>query len=373
MSTTVDTEVQIATPARRARRAWIIAGALLAALAAIVWGWHWWQVGRFIETTDDAYVRADVVTVSPRVTGYVTKVLVGDNQRVRRGDLLATQDDRDFRARVQAAEAALEEAQAALQERSAAAQTLGAQLGQQASVIAQAQADVDAARAESARRDADASRYHALLADEAASGQRWESAHADALKARAALAHAVAAAQSQHEQSGVLRKRLAQNDAATAAAHARLAAAQAQLALARLDLEHTRIIATQDGMVGQRSVRAGQYVEAGTPLLALVPMQAVYVVANFKETQLAAMRAGEPVELDIDTFSGRVLRGRVSGIAPGSGAEFALLPPDNATGNFTKIVQRVPVKIALETVPRDVVLRPGMSVIAHVDTKGTTR
>ncbi|NIE65388.1 HlyD family secretion protein [Burkholderia sp. Ax-1719] len=369
MSTTVDTEVQTNSTARRARRSMIVAGSVLVLLAAAAWGWHWWRVGRFIETTDDAYVRADVVTVSPRIPGYVTQVMVDDNQTVHRGDVLATLDDRDYRAKVQAAQAALLEAQAALQESAAAAQTLDAQLEQQASTIAQAQADVEAARAESVRRDADANRYHALLADEAASGQHWEAAHADALKARAALAHAVAAAQAQREQSGVLRKKMAQNDAATAAAHARESAAEAQLALATLDLEHTRILATQDGMVGQRSVRAGQYVEAGTPLLAVVPIHALYVVANFKETQLAAMRAGEPVELDVDTFAGQVLHGRVSGIAPGSGAEFALLPPDNATGNFTKIVQRVPVKIALEAMPRDGVLRPGMSVIARVDTK----
>jgi membrane fusion protein, multidrug efflux system len=377
MSTTVDNEVQAdvgrSAAARRAQRAGIVAGALLAALVAAGWGWHWWQVGRFIETTDDAYVRADVVTVSPRIAGYVTRVLVDDNQPVHRGDVLAMLDDRDYRAKVQAAQAALLEAQASVQESGAAAQTLGAQLAQQGSTIAQAQADVDAARAESTRRDADASRYRALLADEAASGQHWEAAHADALKARAALAHAIAAAQNQHEERDVLRKRLAQNEAATAAARARLEAAQAQLALAQLDLEHTRIVATQDGTVGQRSVRAGQYVEAGTPLLAVVPLHAVYVVANFKETQLAAMRAGEPVELDIDTFSGQALQGRVSGIAPGSGAEFALLPPDNATGNFTKIVQRVPVKIALEALPRDVVLRPGMSAIARVDTKAARR
>jgi membrane fusion protein, multidrug efflux system len=373
MSTTVDTEVQTASSARRSRRPYLVAGTLLTVLVAAAWGWHWWQVARFIETTDDAYVRADVVTVSPRVSGYVADVRVDDNQPVRRGDVLATLDDRDYQARVQAAQAASLEAQAAQQESEAAAQTLGAQLDQQSSLIAQAQADVEAARAESARRDADAQRYHALLADEAASGQHWEAAQADALKARAALAHAVAAAQTQREQSVVLRKRLAQNDAASAAAHARLDAANAQLALARLDLEHTRIVATQDGMVGQRSVRAGQYVEAGTPLLAVVPMHDVYVVANFKETQLAAMHAGQPVELDVDTFAGHALNGRVSGIAPGSGAEFALLPPDNATGNFTKIVQRVPVKIALDAMPHDVVLRPGMSVIARVDTKETSR
>jgi membrane fusion protein, multidrug efflux system len=373
MSTTVDTEVRTTSSARRARRQWIAAGTVIAAVAVTAWGWHWWQVARFIETTDDAYVRADVVTVSPRVSGYVTSVPVDDNQLVHRGDVLATLDDRDYRAKVQATEAALQEVQAALQESVAAGETLAAQLAQQSSLVAQAQADVDAARAEAARRDADAQRYRALLADEAGSGQHWEAAHADALKARAALAHALAAARTQREQTSVLTGRRAQNDAAIAAARARVDGAKAQLVLAKLDLEHTRILATQDGMVGQRSVRSGQYVEAGMPLLAVVPMHAVYVVANFKETQLAAMRPDEPVELDVDSFAGHALHGRVSSIAPGSGAEFALLPPDNATGNFTKIVQRVPVKILLDTLPHEVMLRPGMSVIARVDTKGVPR
>ncbi|WP_415914430.1 HlyD family secretion protein [Paraburkholderia sp. J67] len=347
----------------------MIAGASLAALALMAYGWHWWRVARFIESTDDAYIRADVVTVSPRVSGYVTRVAVDDDQRVRRGDLLVALDDRDFRAKAAAADAAVATAQAALQEAEAATQTIDAQIVQQASTIAQAQADAQAARAEATRRDADSQRYHALLADEAASGQRWEAALADAQKARAQLAHAQAAVREQYAERDVLQRRGAQSRAAIDAARARLAAAQAQRELARLDLEHTQIRATRDGVIGQRGVRAGQYVEAGTPLLAVVPLGEVYVVANFKETQLASMRAGERVELDIDTYSGRPLHGRVSGVAPGSGAEFALLPPDNATGNFTKIVQRVPVKIALDPLPHDVVLRPGMSVIAHVDTR----
>jgi membrane fusion protein, multidrug efflux system len=374
MSTTVgtetETETETAARAGRAKRPWIIAAALLSVCAVAVYGWHWWRTARFVESTDDAYVRADVITVSPRISGYVTRVAVDDDQTVRRGDVLVALDDREFRAKADTARAAVEAARAALQEAEAATQTLDAQIALQASAIAQAQADVAAARAEASRRDADASRYRALLADEAASGQRWEEAHADALKARALLAHAEAAGQAQRDEREVLRRRRAEAAAAVDAARAKLASAQAQLALAQLDLEHTRILATGDGMVGQRSVRAGQYVEAGTPLLAVVPLHDVYVVANFKETQLASMRVGEPVELDVDTFAGTPLHGRVAGIAPGSGAQFALLPPDNATGNFTKIVQRVPVKIAVEPLPRGVVLRPGMSVIAHVDTRG---
>ncbi|KWF67573.1 HlyD family secretion protein [Burkholderia pseudomultivorans] len=367
MSTTVVPE----KTSRFVRRHWIVAGTGLAVVALAVFGWRWWTVGRFIETTDDAYVRADVVTVSSRVAGYVARVAVDDNQPVRRGDVLATLDDRDYRAKLDDARAAVAAADATLQAEEAAAATLDAQIGQQHSVIEQARADAQAARAEAARRDADATRYRQLLAESAASGQRWEQAHADALKARAALARASAAVDAQADQQTVLRRRREQSAAAIEQARARAAAARARLALAELDLEHTVIRATRDGTIGQRAVRAGQYVEVGMPLLALVPLRDVYVVANFKETQLGAMRDGQPVEIEVDTYAGRTLRGRVLGLSPGSGAEFALLPPDNATGNFTKIVQRVPVKIRLEAPPSGIVLRPGMSVIARVDTRGT--
>ncbi|MGS0895726.1 HlyD family secretion protein [Burkholderia stagnalis] len=368
MSTTAIPEK--AKNARFARRHWIAAGAVLAVLALAVAGAHWWTVGRFIEHTDDAYVRADIVTVSSRVSGYVTQVPVDDNQPVKRGDVLVRLDDRDYRAKLDDAQAAVVAAEATLQAEQAAAATLDAQIGQQRSLIAQADAEAAAARAEAARRDADATRYRQLLAESAASGQRWEQARADALKARAELTRAGAAVQVQTDQQTVLRRRREQSGAAIEQARARLGAAQARRALAQLDLDHTVIRATRDGSVGQRSVRAGQYVEVGMPLLAVVPLNDVYVVANFKETQLGAMRDGQPVEIDVDTYSGRTLHGRVLGLAPGSGAEFALLPPDNATGNFTKIVQRVPVKIRVDAPPAGVVLRPGMSVIARVDTRG---
>ncbi|SAI33095.1 secretion protein [Bordetella ansorpii] len=365
MSTTVERGVR---GAARAKRLWIVAGGAVAAVAVLGYGWHWWSRARFVESTDDAYVRADVAPVSPRVAGYVTEVAVQDNQPVRRGDVLFALDDRDYRARADAAEAAVATAQAALREAEAAASTLEAQLAQQPGVVAQAQADVQAAQADAARRQADARRYRALLADDAASGQRWEQAHADALKAGATLARAQAAWRVQRDETAVLQRRGMQRAAAIDSARARLAVAQAQRTLAQRDLEHTRVRAAGDGVVGQRSVRVGQYVEAGMPLLAVVPLREVYVVANFKETQLASMRAGEPVELDVDAFPDHALTGRVYGIAPGSGAQFALLPPDNATGNFTKIVQRVPVKIVLDALPEAVTLRPGMSVVAHVDT-----
>ncbi|KWC17005.1 hemolysin D [Burkholderia ubonensis] len=366
MSTTVVPEKN----ARFARRHWIAPGVFIVLVALAAFGWRWWTVGRYIEHTDDAYVRADIVTASSRVAGYVSRVAVDDNQPVRRGDVLVMLDDRDYRAKVDDAQAAVAAADATLQAEQAAATTLDAQVGQQRSVIEQAQADAAAARAEAARRDADALRYRQLLAESAASGQRWEQAHADALKARAELARASAAVRAQGDQQTVLLRRRAQSTAAIEQARARLAASRAKLALAQLDLEHTVIRAPRDGTIGQRAVRAGQYVEVGMPLLAVVPLRDVYVVANFKETQLGAMHDGQPVEIDVDTYSGRTLHGRVIGLSPGSGAEFALLPPDNATGNFTKIVQRVPVKIRLDTPPSGLVLRPGMSVIARVDTRG---
>jgi membrane fusion protein, multidrug efflux system len=368
MSTTVVPE----RAARATSRNWIIAGTVGVALAAAGFGAHWWRTGRFIESTDDAYVRADVVTVSPRVAGYVARVAVDDNQPVRRGDVLATLDDRDYRAKVERAQAALDAAVATRDAERAAAATLDAQLGQQRGVIEQARATSVAAQAEATRRDADARRYRALHDEDAASAQRWEQARADALKARADLARTQAALRVQGDEQTVLRKRRAQRTAAIAQADAQLASARAALTLARLDLEYTVIRAVRDGVVGQRTVRPGQYVETGLPLLALVPLGEVYVVANFKETQLAGMRVGQPVEVEVDTYAGHALRGTVASLSPGSGAEFALLPPDNATGNFTKIVQRIPVKIRLEPAAGGLGLRAGMSVTARVDTRAAT-
>ncbi|WDD92320.1 HlyD family secretion protein [Burkholderia sp. FERM BP-3421] len=365
MSTTVAPE----RAARASKRNWIIVGAAGLMLAAVAYGTHWWRVGRFIEYTDDAYVRADVVTVSPRVAGYVARVAVDDNQPVRRGDVLATLDDRDYRAKAVRAQAAVDAAAATLAAERAAADTLDAQLGQQRGLIEQAGAETAAAQAEAVRRDADARRYQALHDEDAASSQRWEQARADALKARADLLRTQAGQRVQRDEQTVLRKRRDQRAAAIAQAEAQLVSARAALSLAQLDLEHTVIRAVRDGVIGQRTVRPGQYVETGMPLLALVPLREVYVVANFKETQLGAMRVGQPVEVDVDTYAGHALRGTVASLSPGSGAEFALLPPDNATGNFTKIVQRIPVKIRLDRTAGELGLRAGMSVTARVDTR----
>ncbi|WP_144108143.1 HlyD family secretion protein [Paraburkholderia sp. BCC1886] len=341
-------------------------GALVLAAA----GWHWWSVARFIESTDDAYVRADVVTVSSRVSGYVNEVDVDDNQPVRKGDILARIDDADYRAKVAKAQSAVDAALATQQAEQAALDTLDAQLAQQSSVTDGARADVIAAEAVFARRHADAQRYRELAAEQASSTQRMEQARADALAAEAALAKARADVRAQQGQRTVLMAQKAQHAVAIEQARAQVGMARAALTLAQLDLDHTAIRAASNGSVGQRAVRAGQYVETGQPLLAVVPLDHVYVIANFKETEVAAMRAGQPVDIDVDSFAGHTWHGRVSGIAPGSGAQFALLPPDNATGNFTKVVQRIPVKIAVEQPAHETLrLRPGMSVIARVHTR----
>ena len=367
MSTTV-------VPGKRAipgRKHWLAAGAAIVAVVAVVAGVRWWTVGRFIESTDDAYVRADVVTLSSHVPGYVSTVAVEDNQKVQAGDVLVRIDDRDYQAKVTRAEAAVDAALATIRAEEAGVASLDAQTTQQGSLIAQAQADASGAKADAVRRDADAARYRELYAQQASSGQRWEQAQADALKADAALTKASAAVETQRDQQDVLRKRRGQSLAAIEQAKAQLSEARAALALAQIDLQNTVIRAPRAGEVGQRTVRAGQYVETGMPLLAVVPLDDVYVVANFKETQLGDMQPGQPVEIDVDAYSGRTLHGKVTSIAPGSGAEFALLPPDNATGNFTKVVQRVPVKIHVDASRVDAArLRAGLSVVVKVDTRG---
>jgi membrane fusion protein (multidrug efflux system) len=351
------------------RRNLVLAGTVIAVAGIVVMGIRWWTVGRFVESTDDAYVRADVVTVSSRVPGYVTTVDVDDNQSVRHGDVLAHIDSADYAAKVAKAQATVDAGLATLHAEQANVATLEAQIAQQVSVMDAARADVAAARAGANRRKADAERYRQLAAEQASSAQRWEQAYADALTADAMLAKADATVRTQRGQQIVLQKRRTQGMAAIELAQAQLGAARAALSLAQIELDHTTIRAVSDGTVAQRAVRPGQYVETGQPLLAMVPLQDVYVIANFKETEVAAMSTGQPVEIDVDTYAGHPLHGHVLSIAPGSGAQFALLPPDNATGNFTKVVQRIPVKIGLDAGQRESIsLRPGMSVVARVHT-----
>ncbi|AHG44541.1 hemolysin secretion protein D [Rhizobium leguminosarum bv. trifolii CB782] len=349
------TEIPAGTGRRMFKRA-VIAAALLAGVAfSADFGYRYWTVGRFIESTDDAYVKADFTTVAPKVAGYIRQVLVNDNDTVKSGQVLARIDDRDFQAALAQAKADLKAAEAAIT-------NIDAQIALQQSVIEQARATIDASQASLDFAVSDAARSARLITSGAGTQSRAEqtqSARDQAAAAverdRAALVAAenkVPVLQSQREQT------IAQRDRAAAAARQ-----------AELNLSYTYIVAAVDGTVGARSIRVGQYVTSGTQLMAVVPLHAVYVVANFKETQLTHVRPGQPVEIKIDSFPDTAIRGHVDSVSPASGLEFSLLPPDNATGNFTKIVQRIPVKIVIDDEVLSGLLRSGMSVEPEIDTK----
>ncbi len=345
-----------AAPKRMRKRLLLAAVAAAVLTGAGVYGRDWWVNGRFIESTDDAYVQSDMVAVSSRVAGQVAEVLVGDNQRVHRGDVLARLDDRDLQASLAQARADVASAEADIN-------ALQAQLELQASTVAAADADVASADAAVSFARAENARYADLMRTGNGSVQRAQQAESDIRVREAAALHSRATAEGARQQVTVLRAQLGRAQAA-------LLRAQAVARQAELNLSYAVITAPTDGAVGDRTVRAGQYVQAGTRLLSLVPMDtSLYVVANFKETQLAHMGAGEQVSLDVDMLGGKGLRGTIDSLAPGSGSTFALLPPENATGNFTKIVQRVPVRITLLPDERLGQLRPGLSATVGVDTR----
>ncbi len=332
--------------------------ALLAALAAGDFGYHYWTVGRFLESTDDAYVKADFTTVAPKVSGYIADVLVADNQPVKAGQVLARIDDRDLNA-------ALDQSRADVTGAGAAIRDLDAETNLQQSVIEEARAGIAATKSGLKFAEQDRARYRDLMRTGYGTVQRAQQTEAILGEKQAQLVHdraGLAAAQRRIEVIGAER----------AKAQAALDRARAIEHQAELNLSYATIVAPVDGTVGERAVRVGQYVQAGTQLMAVVPLRAVYVIANFKETQLTHMRNGQPVTIDVDGFPDAKLAGHVDSLAPASGLEFALLPPDNATGNFTKIVQRVPVKILLDNDALVGSLRPGMSVEPTVDTKPIT-
>jgi membrane fusion protein (multidrug efflux system) len=322
-------------------------------------GWYWWNVARFRQSTDDAYVQSDVTVISPKVEGYIKKVRVADNQQVAEGQVLFVIDDRDFKAKVAQAEAAV-----AFEE--AAVATFDSRLKLQQAMIDQAAAVVASAEADLARAQQDYKRYGTLMSSDFASRQRFEQAQADARKAEAALTKSRAALAAEQNQLGVLRSQQREEQA-------RLQQARANLQLSQNDLDNTVIRAPIAGVAGNRAGQVGQYVKPGTQLLSLVPLARVYITANFKETQLTRMRPGQVAEVSVDAYPDLTIEGRVESFAPASGAQFSLLPPDNATGNFTKIVQRVPVRIILpQNGPLVGLLRPGLSVTVTVDTRGVS-
>jgi membrane fusion protein (multidrug efflux system) len=344
---------------RRVPPALIAVGAF-AALAGIGWLVYHLQVGRYQEETDDAYLHADTVTIAPRVGGYVMEVLVKDNQQVRAGQPLARIDPRDYRAQAEQYEAQIAIARAN-------ADAVRAQIGEQESQVEQARIQLAAARSSAAFAAAEERRYAPLAEIGAETAEQLASRRNQARQSaqqvgiqRAALANA--------------ERRIASLRAQVRQAEAQAGSAAAQLKAATVNLESTTLLATTDGRVGDRTVREGQFVQPGTRLMSLVPSNSLYVVANFKETQIRRMRVGQDAAIRIDALPGQAFHGRIESIAPGTGAQFSLLPPQNATGNFTKIVQRVPVRIALDagTEARQVLVA-GLSAKVEISTAGADK
>jgi len=398
---------------------WLAPAAMLVMAGGIVFviagNWNTWASEREAQETDDAYLRADLTPLSTKVAGLVAKVAVSDYQTVKSGDLLVQLRDDDFRAQVQQAEAGVAAGEVALINnrrqkelqdarimqadegiRAAEADIAAAEAGIEAakSAIANTRSGIDAAKADVDRTLSERRRQEALIATESATRQKLEQAvadeqrfraqfasreaelasamaqlasrQADLARARARLGSTIAELEAQKRQRAVL-------DSQELLLHADLNSKKAALDLSRTNLDYTRITSPEGGIVSERKVRPGQLVSPGTQVISLVQSE-IWVQANYKETQVRHLRAGDPAEIRVDAFPGLIFRGKVDQVAPASGSQFALLPPDNATGNFTKIVQRVPVKIVLdsgqETAKR---LRPGLSAIATIRTNGATQ
>jgi len=337
----------------------IAGGALLFVAAAAGYGNYYWTIGRFLVSTDDAYVQAHSVLISPKVSGYISEVPVDDNQAVKAGQVIARIDPRDY-------DTALDQARANVAAAQASIETLNQQIAQQRLVVEQDRQQVASDQAALVYSQQDYQRYTILAKDGYGSVQRAQQAQADIREKDAMQQHDIAVVAAAEKQIGVFEAQLAQ-------ANATLAQQQAMERQAELNLSYTAITTPVDGTIGVRTLRVGEYVQAGTQLMAVVPLQAVYIVANYKETQLTNVRPGQSATIDVDTFPGAKIHGHVDSLAPASGQEFALLPPDNATGNFTKIVQRIPLKIVVdEDDPLVGKLRPGMSVEPTIDTKPAT-
>lgn len=335
--------------------------AVLVALAFVVLAtsrWDAWVGNATVQRTDDAYVRAELTRLSSRVSGEVLTVAVTDFQRVKAGDLLVQIDPSDYQAQVAQAEAGVVGAQAVLD-------NLNNQVELQYATIAQAEAARLSAEAQETQARQEQERQQSLSQTDSGTRQRLEQATAGYAKAQADVRASRAVIAAQRHQLEVLQGTKKQRAAD-------IDAAKAQLASAKLKLGYTRIVAPFDGVTGERQVQPGDYVNIGTNLINVVPLPNVYVIANYKETQLTHVKPGQPVEVTVDSFPGQKLRGRVDRIAPASGSQFALLPPDNATGNFTKVVQRIPVRIQLDKdQPLLERLLPGMSVVTRINTGET--
>jgi membrane fusion protein (multidrug efflux system) len=357
----------------------LLAAALVITLTR---NWNAWEGGKVEQLTDDAYVRGDLTPLSTKVSGIVRDVRVADYQRVRAGDLLVQLQDDDYQAQLAQATAAVEAGKAAIENnrrqrelQDSKIQRALAGIDQANEQIAAAEAGINAVQADVVRTRAERARQESLLATQAATKQKVESAVADEQRfaaqeasrkadleqAKTALKSNEIAVESERRSKAVLES---QEQQLIADLHAK----EASLAVARINLGYTKIAAPADGTVGERQVRPGQLVSPGTQVVTFVA-ETKWVQANYRETQLTNMKVGDPADIRVDLYPGKVFRGKVLEIAPASGSQFALLPPDNATGNYTKVVQRIPVKIAFDDSNVANTLRPGLSVIATVRTK----
>ena len=318
---------------------------------------YWFGYGQYFESTDNAYLQGDITNISPKVSGYIVKSYVTDNQLVKKGDLLVQIDDRDYQATLDQANAHLSVIQSSVH-------NLIAQQTLQRSQISQAESRVDSAQAEYDRALQQSARSRSLHQRNYASQDEVDSMLAQQKVALAVLEEAKANVVASNDQMTVIASEIAQ-------AKASVTEAQAQVEQAQLNLDYTKVYAPNDGIIGKRSVREGLLVQSGAPLMSLVPNNNVWIEANFKETQLNGIHKGQSVEVELDAFPGQPLKGVVDSFSPATGAKFALLPPENATGNFTKIVQRVPVKIIITNQQQlQDRLLPGLSVVATIDTRG---
>jgi membrane fusion protein (multidrug efflux system) len=345
------------TSGNPSRKKWILIGiGVLFLIAGAVWLVHWWTVGRFIESTNDAYLRADSVSIAPKVSGYVTEVYVGDNQHVDAGAPLVKLDTRQYQA-------SLDQAQASIDAKQADIVRAEADVQQQQANIEQAKAQARASGISATHAAQEFARFQPLAATGAETAEKLADLRSTRDQAKATYDANVAAVKSAEAQ-------IATMNAAIVQAKAQLEASAASARGSKLDLDDTVVKSALDGRVGDRTVRVGQYVQPGTRLMTVVPLQDVYLVANFKETQVGDMRIGQPATLHVDALPGLDLHGKVDSFSPGTGSEFALLPPENATGNFTKIVQRVPVRIHIDADAKTRErLLPGLSVTVDVDTQ----
>ena len=325
-------------------------------LVIITTRWNRWESNARMQTTDDAYLAADLTPVAAKVSGYVSDMPVQDFERVHAGQLLVQIDQRDYRA-------AVDQLSASVLAAAATIEALKAQRSLQAANVEAAKATIAATTANVEQNERDLARQRKLLETGSSSTEAGE-------KLQTSHAQLTAQLQQNRAQELAAARQLDVLAAQQAQAEAALAAQTASLEVAKINLGYTSIVAPQDGVIGQRQVKPGQFVPVGGQVTSLTPLPNVWVVANYKETQLTHMAPGQKADIRVDTFPGRTLHGHVLAFAPGSGQVFSLLPPDNATGNFTKVVQRVAVKILIDDAAGVADrLRPGMSVVATVETR----